>query len=207
MLIYPFIKRLVDLGLAAVLLVLFLPIWLVVPILIKRDTPGPVFFRHRRVGKNGVEFEMFKFRSMIADAHDYLHHRDPDLLKKFKDSDWKLANDPRITKIGKVLRSTSVDEFPQLLNVLMGQMSIVGPRAYMKQELEEQTNRFPQTKPHLKYIYRVKPGLTGPWQVSGRNDVPFTKRTQLDAEYAKTLSFKNDFQIMLKTPQAMFSKW
>jgi lipopolysaccharide/colanic/teichoic acid biosynthesis glycosyltransferase len=205
--LYPFVKRIIDIFLAVVLLVLFLPVWVIVPFLIKRDTPGSIFFKHRRVGKDGSEFEMYKFRSMVENAHEYLHQKNPELLKKFKDSDWKLVNDPRITKIGKVLRSTSVDEFPQLVNVLKGDMSIVGPRAYMKQELDEQTARFPQTKKYLASIYQVKPGLTGPWQVSGRNDVPFTKRTQLDAHYAKTLSFVNDLKIMLNTPKAMFSKW
>jgi lipopolysaccharide/colanic/teichoic acid biosynthesis glycosyltransferase len=204
---YPLIKRLIDLTLAITLLILFLPIWVIVPLLIKKDSKGPTFFKHRRVGKDGIEFEMFKFRSMVEDAHDYLHNKNPQLLKQFKDSDWKLANDPRITKVGKVLRSTSVDEFPQLVNVLRGEMSIVGPRAYMKQELDEQTTRFPQTKKHLASIIQVKPGLTGPWQVSGRNDIPFTRRTELDARYSKTLSLKNDLMIMLKTPQAMFSKW
>lgn len=204
---YPLIKRIIDLIVAIVLLILFLPVWLVVPILIKRDSTGPVFFKHRRIGKGGQEFEMYKFRSMVNHAHKYLHEQNPDLLKKFKASDWKLANDPRITKVGKVLRSTSVDEFPQLVNVLKGEMSIVGPRAYMKQELKEQTDRFPQTKKYVRDIYRVKPGLTGPWQVSGRNDVPFVKRTELDANYANHLSFTGDLLIMLKTPLAMFSKW
>lgn len=204
---YPLLKRLIDLFLSSILLVLFLPIWVIIPVLIKFDSPGPIFFRHRRVGKGGAEFEMLKFRSMILNAHEYLHQQNPDLLKKFKDSDWKLADDPRITKIGRVLRSTSIDEFPQLFNVLRGEMSLVGPRAYMAQELAEQSVKYPQTKKFIPLIYQVKPGLSGPWQVSGRNDVPFVKRVELDARYAKTLSFRRDLTIMLRTPKAMLSKW
>lgn len=207
MTIYTPFKRLMDIIMATLLLILFLPVWFIVPVLIKRDSQGPIFYKHRRVGKGGREFEMYKFRSMVNNAHQYLHEQNPVLLKRFKESDWKLADDPRITKVGKVLRSTSVDEFPQLVNVLKGEMSIVGPRAYMKQELEEQTDRYPETKKNIKAIYLVKPGITGPWQISGRNDVPFVKRTQLDAEYASHLSLKNDLLIILNTPLAMFSKW
>ena len=204
---YPYFKRLIDFSLSLILLVLFLPIWLIVPILIKLDSTGPIIFKHRRVGKGGREFEMYKFRSMVDNAHDYLHHRDPDLLQQFKASDWKLADDPRITPIGRVLRSTSIDEFPQVINVLMGDMSLVGPRAYMQQELKEQTHKYPQTKKYIPMIYRVKPGLSGPWQVSGRNDVPFVKRVEIDAAYAQPLGFASDLKIMCKTPQAMLSKW
>ena len=144
---------------------------------------------------------------MIANAHDYLHQFNPELLKKFKEADWKLENDPRITKLGRVLRSITIDEFPQLINVLRGDMSMVGPRAYMRDELEEQARRYPETKPLIKDILSIKPGITGPWQVSGRNEIPFTRRTQLDAAYARKQSLWLDLKIMFKTPKAMFSKW
>jgi len=204
---YTFLKRLMDLIMASVLLILFLPIWIVVPILIKLDSEGPVFFMHRRVGKNNREFQMYKFRSMVDHAHEYLHQQNPELLAQFKANDWKLEHDPRITKLGRVLRSITIDEWPQLINVLKGEMSIVGPRAYMKSEIEEQVKKYPQTKADIQAIYGIKPGLTGPWQVSGRNEIPFTKRTQLDAQYARQKNLLNDFKIILKTPQAMFSKW
>ena len=207
MLFYAPLKRLMDVSCASVLLVLFLPIWLVVPILIKLDSPGPVFYKHRRVGKNDRDFEMYKFRSMFVNAHEYLHQKNPQLLKIFKDNDWKLENDPRITRLGKILRSITIDEFPQIVNVLRGEMSIVGPRAYMRQEITEQVKKYPQTQRNLQAIYSIKPGVTGPWQVSGRNVLPFTKRTELDAQYARTKSLLNDLRILLKTPQAMFSKW
>lgn len=204
---YFFLKRILDLIIASALLILFLPIWLIVPILIKLDSPGPVFFRHRRVGKNGVRFDMYKFRSMIENAHDYLHHQDPELLKKFKDHDWKLENDPRITRVGRILRSITIDEFPQLLNVLRGEMSMVGPRAYMEEEIADQTVKYPETKKLIEEVLTVKPGITGPWQVSGRNVIPFNRRATLDAQYAKSHSLALDAAIILKTPAAMFSKW
>jgi lipopolysaccharide/colanic/teichoic acid biosynthesis glycosyltransferase len=204
---YLFSKRLLDLVSASVLLVLFLPIWAIIPILIKLDSPGPVFYKHRRVGRCGKPFEMFKFRSMVNNAHDYLHHKNPALLEKFKANDWKLADDPRIPRLGRVLRSVTIDEFPQIINVLKGDMSLVGPRAYMIEEINEQVKKYPETKPNIQAIYSIKPGITGPWQVSGRNELPFTKRTELDAKYAKTQSLINDLMIILKTPKAMFSKW
>lgn len=204
---YSLIKRLLDLLIATVLLVLFLPVWLIVPILIKLDSPGPVFFKHRRVGKGGTEFDMYKFRSMVENAHEYLHNQDPQLLKQFKDNDWKLEHDPRITKVGKIIRSVTVDEFPQLINVLKGEMSMVGPRAYMKAEIKEQTQKYPQTKDLMKIVLTVKPGITGPWQVSGRNELRFDKRAALDAKYARSQNLALDVAILIKTPQAMFSKW
>ncbi len=200
-------KRGIDIAASVCLIILFLPIWIIIPILIRLDSPGPIIFRHKRVGRYGKDFEMLKFRSMIDGAHDYLHRQHPELLKQFKAGDWKLEHDPRITKLGRVLRSLTIDEFPQLINVLRGDMSLIGPRAYMRQEIEEQTKKYPQTKPLMEDILTIKPGVTGPWQVSGRNEIPFDRRAQLDAEYARQRSIAKDFMIILKTPQAMFSKW
>ena len=204
---YEIFKRLIDLVVALVLLIIFLPIWLIVPILIKMDSNGPVIYLHRRLGKNGKEFSMYKFRSMIENADEELYEKNPELLKEFKRGDWKLRDDPRITKLGKFLRAITIDEFPQLINVLRGDMSIVGPRAYLKVESEEQPKKYPKTKKLMKYILSVKPGITGPWQTSGRNEIPFDKRAELDAEYAKTKSIGKDLIIMAKTPLAMISKW
>jgi lipopolysaccharide/colanic/teichoic acid biosynthesis glycosyltransferase len=204
---YEIEKRLLDLVVAAGLAILFLPIWIVVPILVYLDSGWPVLFRHRRVGKGGEEFFIYKFRSMVKDADDILHKKDKKLLEQFKNGDWKLANDPRITKLGKVLRSLTIDEFPQLYNVFKGEMSMVGPRAYVQRELEEQTERYPETKKYIKQILSVKPGITGPWQTSGRNEVPFVVRAKMDAEYAQRKSIVNDLMILAKTPQAMISKW
>lgn len=204
---YETAKRILDIIVAIGLFVLFLPIWVVVPILIYIESGPPIIFKHRRVGKNGKEFYLYKFRSMIPNADEILHKHDKELLKKFKAGDWKIENDPRITKLGKVLRSLTIDEFPQLYNVLRGEMSMIGPRAYVKKELDEQTKKYPKTKKYKDIILSVKPGITGPWQTSGRNEVPFDVRAKMDAEYAKDKSIKTDIEILFKTPKAMLSKW
>ena len=205
--VYHSCKRFIDLVFSLVLLILFLPFWIIVPILIKLDSKGPIIYKHRRVGLGGVEFDMIKFRSMVENAHNYLHQQDPELLRRFKDNDWKLEKDPRITRVGRIIRSITIDEFPQLINVLKGDMSLVGPRAYMKQEIAEQTVKYPQTKALIKTVLTVKPGVTGPWQVSGRNELSFSKRAELDASYASKKSLLNDLKIIVKTPKAMLSKW
>lgn len=205
--LYSFTKRLFDICIALILLILFLPFWIIIPILISLDSPGPIIFGHKRVGKGGKVFTMYKFRSMIDNAEEYLYKKDKKLLKKFKAGDWKLENDPRVTTLGKILRSVTIDEFPQLINVLKGEMSIVGPRAYVPTELKEQPSRYPETKKLMDIILSVKPGVTGPWQTSGRNDIPFDTRAKLDAEYAKSKSIMRDIIIILKTPAAMLSKW
>lgn len=201
------IKRLMDIILSLILLVLFLPVWIVIPILIMLDSPGPVIYKHRRVGKGGKELWMYKFRSMVHNADEILFKKNPKLLKKFKDGDWKLEKDPRITQLGRIMRSITIDEFPQLFNVLKGEMSVVGPRAYVEDELKEQQKKYPQTKTWIKDILTIKPGITGPWQTSGRNIVPFDVRAKMDADYARKKSIKEDIIIILKTPAAMFSKW
>lgn len=201
-------KRLLDLLVATILVIIFLPLWVVVPILIFIESGWPVIFVHKRVGKGGKDFLIYKFRSMRKDADEYLHSgKDKKLLEEFKKGDWKLKNDPRITKLGKILRSLTIDEFPQFYNVFKGEMSMVGPRAYVRRELDEQTSKYPETKPLVDAILSVKPGITGPWQTSGRNEVPFKTRAQMDAQYAKQTSIWNDISILLRTPKAMISKW
>src|SRR3989338_10514591 len=201
------IKRLVDIISALVLSIVFLPIWIIIPILIKLDSPGPIIYKHKRVGKGGKEFWLYKFRTMVHNADVILFRKNPPLLAKFRQGDWKLARDPRITTLGRIMRSITIDEFPQLYNVLKGEMSLVGPRAYLKKELISQQQKYPYTKALIKDILSVKPGITGPWQTSGRNVIPFDKRAQMDAHYARNLSLIKDLWIILKTPQAMFSKW
>ncbi len=200
-------KRILDITIALMLMIVFLPIWIVVPLMIWLDSGTPILFKHKRVGINGKEFYLYKFRSMIPNADDILHKHNKELLKKFKQGDWKLENDPRITKLGKALRSLTIDEFPQLYNVIRGEMSMVGPRAYVKKELDEQTQKYPKTKEYRDLILSVKPGITGPWQTSGRNEVPFDVRAKMDAEYAQSNSIWTDIKILFKTPQAMISKW
>ncbi|MEN8253636.1 MAG: sugar transferase [Patescibacteria group bacterium] len=200
-------KRILDLIIATLLVLMFLPIWFIVPVLVLLESGWPIIFSHKRVGKGGKEFKIYKFRSMVKNADEILHKKNKKLLKEFKNADWKLENDPRITPLGKVLRSLTIDEFPQLYNVVKGEMSMVGPRAYVKKELEEQAARYPETRKYIKVILSIKPGITGPWQTSGRNEVPFKKRAAMDASYAKTHKLSEDIRILLKTPQAMISKW
>ena len=202
-------KRLLDLVVATILAVVFLPVWIIVPILIKLTSEGPVFFLHKRAGKDGKEFMMFKFRTMVNNADEILYQKRPELLKKFKENDWKLEmkDDPRITPIGRVLRALTIDEFPQIINVFKGEMSMIGPRAYIRKELDEQLKKYPQAKKYIKIILTAKPGITGVWQTSGRNEISFDKRTKLDAKYVQEMSLWNDLKILLKTPKAMISKW
>ena len=202
-------KRLVDLVVSSTLALLFLPLWVLIPVLIKMDSRGRAIFSQPRVGKDGKLFEILKFRSMVIDA-DELLWKNPkySLLKEeFSRRDWKLPNDPRITMVGRILRRLSFDEFPQVFNVLRGEMSIVGPRAYRPQELVDQQKKYPGTKKLIKKALTIKPGITGLWQVSGRNDVPFDKRVMIDAEYANRKSLWDDVKILIRTPMAMISKW
>ncbi len=206
---YDVSKRLLDILVASVLALVFLPIWLTVPVLIVLSSPGPILYRHKRIGQHGREFNMYKFRSMVVNADYILHQQDKKLLKKFKSLDWKLEakDDPRITPLGRILRSLTIDEFPQLYNVLIGDMSMVGPRAYLAKELTEQVKKYPQTRALLKIVLSAKPGITGLWQVSGRNEISFDKRASLDAQYVNTRSLGRDILILWKTPKAMISKW
>lgn len=205
---YKIVKRTIDIVGAIILLVLFSPIIIITAFLIKVTSPGPVFAgTPKRVGKNGKLFYPYKFRSMVLNAHQLLR-TDPgfrELYKKYKGSSFKLHQDPRITPVGKFIRKHSIDEIPQLLNVLKGEMSIVGPRPYYPDELEEQQKKYPQTKPLVKEALRVKPGITGFWQVSGRSEVNFDKRIEMDAYYARKKSIVLDILILLKTPWVMLS--
>lgn len=196
-----------DIVIAIILTIIFSPILIVIPILIWLESGQPIFYRHKRIGKDQKQFWLYKFRTMVKNADDVLYKQDKKLLKKFISQDWKLENDPRITKLGKMLRNLTIDEFPQLYNVFKGEMSIVGPRAYIPKEIKAQTKRYKETKPWMKTIFSVKPGITGPWQTSGRNIISFDKRAKMDLNYAKHNNILWDILIVLKTPQAMLSKW
>ena len=203
---YNITKRLIDIFGSIVGVIIFSPIFLITIIAIELDSPGPVLAdTPKRVGKDGKEFKFFKFRSMIPNAHQLLH-TDPrfkKLLEQYKKSSFKLHDDPRITRVGKFIRKHSIDETPQFLNVLRGEMSLVGPRAYYPFELEEQQKKYPQTKELVREVLQVKPGITGPWQVSGRSEINFDKRIEMDAKYARRRSIVYDLIILIKTPMAM----
>ena len=171
-------KRIIDIGISISALFCILPFWAAIALLIKLDSPGSVFYLHTRVGKNGKEFNCYKFRSMRSDA-------DPHTLAGSEE-------DPRITKLGKFLRKTSLDETPQIINVLLGDMSIVGPRP----ALPVQVKHFSDEEKHK---LDVKPGLTGWTQVNGRNSIPYERRMELDVWYARNANLLLDLWIIVKT--------
>lgn len=205
---YDISKRALDIILSSILLIVFLPIILVVSIAIKLESDGPILAdTPPRMGKNGKLFKMYKFRSMVKNAHNLLTHdkKFKKLFEEYKSSGYKLRNDPRITKVGKFIRKYSLDEVPQFLNVLKGEMSLVGPRAYYADEIQDQQRKHPDTKEAVKVVMSVKPGVTGVWQVSGRSDINFEKRINLDADYAKRKSIIYDLYLIGRTPLAMLS--
>lgn len=185
-----------------------MPVCLVTAMAIKLDSRGPVMAdTPPRVGKNGKPFKLYKFRSMIVGAHDLLR-KDPKykkLYEEYKKSSFKLHEDPRWTRVGKFIRKYSIDEIPQLINVFKGEMSLVGPRPYYPDELEEQQKKYPETRELVKEVLSVKPGATGEWQVSGRSEINFDKRIAMDARYARRKSLLYDMIIIAKTPWAMIS--
>ena len=186
-------KRVFDIVASFLALVLLAPLFLIVAVAIKKDG-GPAFYSHRRVGRDGAMFSCLKFRSMYEDSEKRLetllaHNTE---AKTEWEEHYKLKNDPRITRLGHFLRESSIDELPQLLNVLKGDMSLVGPRPIILKELE----KYGEAKG--TYL-SVRPGLTGLWQVSGRNDLDYETRVALDVEYVESYSFRTDLIILVKT--------
>jgi len=207
---YDLAKRFIDIVGSIIVIVVFSPLLILIPILIKLDSPGPVFADIPvRVGKGRKPFRMYKYRSMIANAH-HLLKTDPKfrgLYEKYKKGSYKLSlrDDPRITAVGRFSRRFSLDELPQFFNILKGEMSIVGPRAYYPDELKEQQRVYPESEKHIQELLTVKPGVTGYWQVTGRSEINFDKRVKMDADYAKRRSIIQDIVIIFKTPWAMLS--
>lgn len=205
---YECIKRIMDISFSAILLTVFFPVIILVAIFIMVDSSGPILAdTPERVGKNGKRFKMYKFRSMVRNAHEILRENPKfsKLFDAYKKGSYKLRDDPRITGVGHFIRKHSLDEVPQLINVLRGEMSLVGPRAYYPDELREQQKKYPNTRQSVKVVLSVKPGITGYWQVSGRSEINFDKRIQMDAEYVKKRSVLYDLWIITKTPWAMIS--
>jgi exopolysaccharide biosynthesis polyprenyl glycosylphosphotransferase len=187
-------KRLFDVLVSGLALLLTAPVFAALAVAIKLDSPGPVFFRQRRVGRNGRSFDMVKFRSMHRDAESRLEALKA--LNEMSGPVFKMREDPRVTRIGRFLRRTSLDEFPQFWNVLMGDMSIVGPRPPLPAEVA-------QYKRWQRRRLSVKPGITCVWQISGRNNIDFDRWMELDLEYIDTWSLKNDLLIFLRTIPAV----
>jgi lipopolysaccharide/colanic/teichoic acid biosynthesis glycosyltransferase len=190
------LKRVVDLLGAALLVAIFAPIFVLIVLLVWLDSGSPVIYRRRVVGALG-EFDAFKFRTMVPDA-DAVLASNPSLKREFEHN-FKLRNDPRVTGIGAVLRNASLDELPQLFNVLRGQMSLVGPRMITAPELAKYG-------PHQRQLLSVKPGLTGYWQVHGRQDVAYEQRVAMDLHYIENWSLMMDLKILGRTPVAILRR-
>ena len=194
--VYKFVKRLIDIVAGVVGIILLIPLTIVVEIIriIKKENQGPIFYDQLRIGKNGKQFKMYKFRSMCMNADETLKEyleKNPEAKKEYRKYK-KLKDDPRVTKVGKFLRETSLDEFPQLINVLLGNMSLVGPRPYLPREQKDMGE-------YYSTIIKVKPGITGPWQVKGRSKITFEDRLKMDLEYVNKCTLKNDVKILWKT--------
>ncbi len=201
--LYKFIKRIVDIigGLVGIILLIPITIVLYVITLSSKENKGPLFFEQLRIGKNGKEFRLYKYRSMVMHADEKLWeylNNNPEAKEEYKKYK-KLKEDPRITRLGKFLRKTSLDEFPQFINVLKGDMSLVGPRPYLYREKEDMGEKYDA-------IIKAKPGLTGYWQVNGRSDVDFDERINMDIEYIKDRNLWFDFKILVKTILKVFGK-
>jgi len=188
------LKRIGDVIFSLLVLTLGSPIFLLIGILVKLSSPGPVFYIQKRIGRNYREFGCIKFRTMYKDSDELLPNlldKSPLMRKEFE-KDFKLRNDPRITKLGKFLRRSSLDELPQFLNVLKGEMSVVGPRPIVNNEIYKYSL-------FMEEVISVRPGLTGLWQVSGRNNLSYKKRVQLDLVYARNRNFMLDMEIIILT--------
>ena len=188
------LKRIGDIVFSLIVLTLGSPIFILIGILVKLSSPGSVFYIQKRVGRNYREFGCIKFRTMYKDADDLL----PNLLEKYPlmrkefEKDFKLRQDPRITKLGRFLRRSSLDELPQFFNVLKGEMSVVGPRPIVSSEIIKYSL-------FMEEVISVRPGLTGLWQVSGRNNLSYKKRVELDLFYARNRNFILDLEIIILT--------
>ena len=187
-------KRLFDIVFSLLILIVFFPVYVILAILIALSSPGPIFYVQQRIGQDFQPFNCIKFRTMVSNADEMLETmmaESPQMRQEFSDN-FKLKRDPRITKIGYFLRLTSLDEFPQFWNVLKGDMSVVGPRPLVPEELYKYGRR-------INTVLKIKPGITGLWQVSGRNDIPYPKRIQIDVYYATSHNWLLDLWIIIKT--------
>lgn len=191
--VYNAMKRLFDIILTWIALIVLSPVFLIIAILIKLDSKGKVFYKHKRIGKNGEYIYLYKFRTMYSDSKERLEKllEDPKIRKEWEEN-FKLENDPRITRIGKFLRKTSLDELPQLINILSGDMSIVGPRPVIDGEIDK------YGKNKAKFL-SVTPGLTGWWACNGRSATTYAERIKLELYYVDNRSLKLDFKVIIKT--------
>jgi exopolysaccharide biosynthesis polyprenyl glycosylphosphotransferase len=194
-----FVKRTFDVLAAGFGIALISPLLLVIAVIVRLSSAGPVLFRQERIGLNGERFEMLKFRSMVIDAEQRLLELEQQQRDKGNAVLFKMQNDPRITPVGRFLRRYSLDELPQLFNVFNGSMSLVGPRPPLAREVE-------QYEKHVHRRFLVKPGITGLWQVSGRSNLSWDDTVRLDLYYVENWSLTNDLIILFKTARAVLAK-
>jgi len=195
---YKKIKRIMDVVFALIAFIVLLPVFAIIAIGIKLESKGKVFFKHTRIGKNGKIIKIYKFRSMVENAEELIQEFTPEQMKEYKEN-YKLTNDPRITKIGRFLRKTSLDELPQILNIIKGELSIIGPRPVVKEELEKYGE-------NAEKFLSVTPGLTGYWAANGRSDTTYEQRMEMELYYVDNMSFKMDVKIFFKTIGAVLKK-
>lgn len=204
---YKAVKRGLDILLSLILIIILSPLLLVISLLISIGDGHSVFVKEpKRIGFKGKEFTMYKFRTMVPNAHQIIR-KGPQYEKWIKnEGKLKIAEDERITPIGKILRKTDLDELPQLFNVLKNEMSLVGPRPMYLEEEERYLSKYPYGKKYVKRILRVKPGITGLWQVSGRNSIKFKDRMIMEAKYASHINIVTDIKILIKTPFVVLTR-
>ena len=196
--IYKIVKRGMDIFIASISLVLLLPLFLIITIAIKLDSKGKVIFKHKRIGKDGKEIYIYKFRTMVENAQDLIKSFTPEQKKEFREN-FKLENDPRITKVGNFLRKNSLDELPQLINILKGDLALIGPRPVINDELEKySTNK-------SKFL-SVTPGLTGYWAANGRSNTTYEQRITMELYYVDNISLKLDAEIFAKTVASVLKR-
>ena len=195
---YKIVKRTTDVALSSIALVGLLPIFAVIALAIKLESKGPVFFKHTRIGKDGKIIKIYKFRSMVENAEDLIKKFTPEQMKEYKEN-YKLSNDPRVTKVGEFLRRTSLDELPQLINIVKGDLAIIGPRPVVADELKKYGT-------NIKKFLSVTPGLTGFWAANGRSCTSYEQRMQMELFYIDNLSFKMDVKVFFKTIGAVLNR-
>ena len=195
---YRIVKRILSILCSVISIIVLSPLFIIISLVVKISSKGSVFFIHERIGFQGKKFKLIKFRTMVDNAEDMIASFNPEQKKEWEEN-FKLKDDPRITKIGKFLRKTSLDELPQLINILKGDMSFVGPRPIVEDELSWYGD-------NKEKLLSVKPGLTGWWAVNGRSDVPYPERCDLELYYVDRVSFGFDLLILVKTLGAIVRK-
>ena len=195
---YRIVKRILSILCSVISIIVLSPLFIIISLVVKISSKGSVFFIHERIGFQGKKFKLIKFRTMVDNAEDMIASFNPEQKKEWEEN-FKLKDDPRITKIGKFLRKTSLDELPQLINILKGDMSFVGPRPIVEDELSWYGD-------NKEKLLSVKPGLTGWWAVNGRSDVPYPERCDLELYYVDRVSFGFDLLVLVKTLGAIVRK-